>query len=128
MSISRAFLSDNKGHELEVQFNPETLTIEHQSYGEQGRQRAGQEAERGGSGEAGQATIKTGYSTSLSQVTLLFDTSDNGEDVRNKTLILLEMMKPDAKNNSPLVTFRWGSLLFNVHITGFTEELTYFSE
>lgn len=128
MSIVRAFLKDNKGHELEVQFNPETLTIEHQSYGETGVQRAGQESERGGAEEAGKASNRTGFSTSLSQVTLLFDTSDNGEDVRNKTLILVEMMKPDSENNSPLVEFRWGTLIFNVHITGLTEELTYFSD
>jgi hypothetical protein len=127
MSIVKAVLTGNN-QRLEVQFNPETLTIEHESYGEQGRQRAGQEAARGGKDEAGQASVKTGFSTSLSQVKLLFDTSDSGEDVRNKTLILLEMMKPDAENNSPLVKFQWGTLIFNIHISGFTEELTYFSE
>lgn len=128
MNPVRAFLKDNKDHELEVQFNPETLTIQHQTFGEPGRQRTGQTAEQSGKEEAGQASHKTGYSTSLSQVNLLFDTSDTGEDVRNKTLILVEMMKPDSENNSPLVEFRWGTLIFNIHITSLTEELTYFSD
>ncbi|MFZ0549002.1 MAG: hypothetical protein WAM60_26380, partial [Candidatus Promineifilaceae bacterium] len=128
MNPVRAFLKDNKGHELEVQFNPETLTIQHQTYGEAGRQRTGQSTGQSGKEEAGQASLKTGFSTNLSQVNLLFDTSDSGEDVRNKTLILVEMMKPDADNNAPLVEFRWGTLIFHIHITGLTEELTYFSD
>lgn len=41
MSLVKAKLSDNKGHELEVQFNPETLSIEHQTFGEESRKRPG---------------------------------------------------------------------------------------
>lgn len=127
MSLVKAKLSDNKGHELEVQFNPESLHIEHQTYGEESRKRPGDQAARGGAEEAGQVTVRTGYSTSISQVTLLFDTSDSGRNVRDYTLTLVEMMKPD-KNVVPVVTFQWGSLLFKVNITGFSEELTYFSD
>ncbi len=126
MSIVKAVLSDSNGLRLEVQFNPETLTIEHQTYGEPGRMRSGEQS-GSGSEEAGQASVKTGYSTNLSQVKLLFDTSDSGADVRNQTLVIAEMMKPQ-ENIAPVVTFQWGSLLFKGHILGFTEELTYFSE
>lgn len=127
MSLVKAKLSDNKGHELEVQFNPESLSIEHQTYGEDSRKRPGEKSARGGAEEAGQSTVKTGYSTSISSVTLLFDTSDSGENVRDFTLVIAEMMKPE-KNVVPIVTFQWGSLMFKVNITGFTEELTYFSD
>jgi hypothetical protein len=95
MSIVKAVLSDNNGHRLEVQFNPETLSIEHETFGEAGRQRSGEEAARGGAEEAGQASVKTGYTTNLSQVSLLFDNSDNGEDVRSMGLctLLLRMYR-----------------------------------
>lgn len=127
MSLVKAKLSDNKGHELEVQFNPETLSIEHQTFGEESRKRPGDQSARGGAEEAGQSAVKTGYSTSISSVTLLFDTSDSGQNVRDYTLVVADMMKPD-KNVAPVVTFQWGSLVFQVTITGFTEELTYFSD
>ena len=127
MSLVKAKLSDNKGHELEVQFNPETLSIEHQTFGEESRKRPGDQSARGGAEEAGQSAVRTGYSTSISSVTLLFDTSDSGQNVRDYTLLVAEMMKPD-KNVAPVVSFQWGSLVFQVTITGFTEELTYFSD
>jgi hypothetical protein len=127
MSLVKAKLSDNKGHELEVQFNPETLSIQHQTYGEESRKRPGDQAARGGAEEAGQSAVRTAYSTSISSVTLLFDTSDSGQNVRDYTLVIAEMMKPE-KNVVPIVTFQWGSLIFKVTITGFTEELTYFSD
>lgn len=129
MTITKAVLSDDRGNRLEVQFNPESLSIRHETFGEAGRQRTGEEgAQSGGGGEtAGQASVRTAYSTNLSQLELLFDTSDSGEDVRNRTLTIAEMMKP-VSNQSPIVTFQWGSLLFEGHITGFTETLSYFSE
>lgn len=127
MGLVKAKLSDNKDHELEVQFNPETLSIEHQTFGEDSRKRPGDQSARGGADEAGQSAVKTGYSTSITSVTLLFDTSDSGQNVRDYTLVIADMMKPD-KNVAPVVTFQWGSLVFKVTITGFTEELTYFSD
>jgi hypothetical protein len=127
MSLVKAKLSDNNGHELEVQFNPESLSIEHKTFGEDSRKRPGEQSARGGAEEAGQSTVKTGYTTSISAVTLLFDTSDSGQNVRDYTLVIAEMMKPD-KNVVPVVTLQWGSLIFKVNINGFTEELTYFSD
>lgn len=127
MSLVKAKLSDNRGHELEVQFNPETLSIDHRTFGEESRKRPGDQAARGGVEEAGQSAVRTAYSTSISSVTLLFDTSDSGQNVRDFTLVIAEMMKPD-KNVAPIVTFQWGSLMFKVTITGFAEELTYFSD
>ena len=127
MSIAKATLSMGNDAPLEVQFNPETLSIQHQTTGEAGRTQPGDEAAASGSPKAGKASNRTSYSTSLSQVTLLFDTSDNGENVRNKTLAIAKMMEPVA-NVSPVVTFQWGSVIFKVHITGMTEELTYFSD
>lgn len=127
MTLSKAVLSDNKGHRLEVQFNPETLTITHQTFGQEGRQRVTAESQRGGEVAAGEASNRTAYSSTLSQLDLFFDTSDSGQDVRENSLLLAEMMKP-VDNESPMVTFQWGTLLFAGHITSFTETLSYFSE
>lgn len=126
MTLTKAILSDNKGHRLEVQFNPETLTINHQTFGQEGRQRVTNESQRGGDVAAGEASNRTGYSSTLSQLELFFDTSDTGQDVRENSLLLVEMMKP-VDNESPVVTFHWGTLIFEGHITGFTETLSYFS-
>lgn len=127
MGIVKAVLSDTKGNRLEVQFNPESLSIQHATLGETGQQHMVSESGSGSSDVAGKSTVVTGYTSTLSKLELLFDTSDTGDDVRIQTLVLVEMMKPEGKD-SPVVTFQWGTLLFEGHITGFTETLSYFSE
>lgn len=127
MTLSKAVLTDDKQHRLEVQFNPETLTITHQTFGQEGRQRTTDESQRGGEVAAGEASNRTGYSSTLSQLELFFDTSDSGQDVRENSLLLAEMMKP-VDGESPRVTFQWGTLIFEGHITSFTETLSYFSD
>ncbi|MDX1665389.1 MAG: LysM peptidoglycan-binding domain-containing protein [Candidatus Promineifilaceae bacterium] len=127
MTTVRATLSDAQGNRLDVQFNPQSLTITHRTTGEEGQLRPTAESERGGEAPAGQASVRTGYSATLSSLELLFDTSDSGEDVRNKTLVIAAMTRP-VENKSPLVTFQWGTLIFEGHITGFTETLSYFSD
>lgn len=126
MKIEKATLSTNDVT-LVVDFNPDSLNIRHQTFGEQGSQ-APPPTDGGGSGPAAdRASSVTSYSSTLSQLELLFDTSDDGSDVRQKTLLILDMMKPVEKR-SPVVLFQWGTLLFRGHITGFTETLSYFSE
>jgi hypothetical protein len=129
MGIKKAILKDNNGNELEADFNPESLVIDHTSYGKPTILRPGEQESQDGDNQAGESGSITGYSTTLSQVTLLLDNSDNGEDVRIKTLKIFKMMVPDAKSNrSPIVTFSWGTLLFKVNITSISENLTYFSD
>lgn len=70
------------------------MSIEHQTFGEESRKRPGDHRRRGAR-EAGQSAVKTGYSTSISSVTLLFDTSDSGQNVHDYTLVVADMMKPD---------------------------------
>jgi hypothetical protein len=123
----KATLSDDQGHRLQVQFNPQSLTINHETTGEPGRLLPTAESEAGGQESAGRASVRTGYSATLSSLELLFDTSDSGEDVRNQTLVIAAMTKP-VEGQSPVVTFQWGTLIFEGHITGFSETLSYFSE
>lgn len=127
MAIVKAVLSDTKGHRLEVQFNPESLRIQHATFGEKGQQHIVSGSGSGSPDAAGKSTVVTAYTSTLSSLDLLFDTSDTGDDVRMQTLLLAEMMKPEGKI-SPTVTFQWGTLLFEGHITDFTENLSYFSE
>lgn len=127
MRLAKAVLSDDQDNSLEVQFNPETLTINHQTYGEDGRQRTDKESQGNGAVSASESSSRTGYSSNLSQVELFFDTTETGQDVREKTLLILEMMKPVC-NKAPTITFQWGTLIFEGHINGFTETLTYFSD
>lgn len=127
MTTVKATLSDDQGNTLPVQFNPQSLTINHETTGEPGRLLPTAESEGGGAESAGRASVRTGYSATLSSLELLFDTSDSGEDVRNQTLVIAAMTKP-VEGQSPVVTFQWGTLIFEGHITGFTETLSYFSE
>lgn len=126
MAIVRATLKDNRKHSLTVQFNPESLSVNHRTSGERGLLRPD---DREGSGEerAGRAAVSTGYSASLT-MDLLFDTSDANTDVRKQTLVLIAMMQPDAENKSPLVTFQWATFTFVGHITSVNETLSYFSD
>ena len=107
MTLAFVELTDNRGRKLKAQFNPETLTIEHQTHGEESRKRSGEQASRGGNVEAGQAGVRTA-SSAVSSVTLLFDTSDTGSNVRENTLTLLAMMTPED-NSMPVVTFQYGT-------------------
>lgn len=127
MTTVRATLSDDQGHRLQVQFNPQSLTINHETTGEPGRLLPTAGSEAGGAESAGRAGVRTGYSATLSSLELLFDTSDSGEDVRNQTLVIAAMTRP-VEGQSPLVTFQWGTLIFEGHITGFAETLSYFSD
>jgi hypothetical protein len=131
VKIEKATLSAN-GTTLIVDFNPDSLSIRHQTFGEPGKKTP--PAATGATPSpstrnclADQTSSVTSYSSKISQLELLFDSSDDGLDVRKKTLIILKMMTP-VGNQLPIVVFQWGTLLFRGRITGFTESLSYFSK
>ncbi len=131
MKIEKARLSTDN-ITLDVDFNPDSLSISHQTFGETATLAPPATAGAASSPSArdclaDRASSVTSFSSKISQLELLFDSSDDGTDVRQKTLNILEMMKP-IDTVSPVVTFQWGTLLFRGHITGFTEALSYFSE
>ena len=125
MAVEKAFLRDEDGNKLDVHFNPETLTLPHQTTGEQGMQRLVSK-DANGKESAGRATVTTGYRKTLS-LNLLFDTSESDDDVRKQTEAILQMTRP-VENKPPIVSFEWGTFSFEGHITSVTETLSYFSE
>src|ERR1700693_674089 len=78
----------NKGLAVTVHFNPQSLSVSYSTSGTTGRINGVEQIEKQ------EATAQqTGFGASLS-VELLFDSSQSGEDVRNTTLKLAQMMRP----------------------------------
>ncbi len=117
---------------VEAQFNPQTLTVTYSIAGTTGvikdyRQTTTQGAKQ----------QNTGYNATVA-MDLLFDTTEDGKDVRNTTLKIAGMIKGmpkhDAgKNNNPddpvpHVRFSWGTFIFYGSIQSMTETLDFFSE
>lgn len=112
---------------VEVHFNPQSLRMSHHTTGSPGSNVSTQQSER----QNGTAQ-QTGYAGSLS-MELLFDTSENGDDVRKITLKILAMLKSDSKgkNSAPpsqLVKFQWGAFGFTGYIQSMDETLDLFSD
>ena len=105
-----------------VQFNPEKLTVNHTTSGTPGK--GSTSNSRNNEGNPAQVT---GFNTGLS-MDLLFDTSQSGEDVRNKTLAISKMMQVPNKNASPNVQFSWGTFVFRGIIQSMDETIDLFSE
>lgn len=112
----------DKGKEVEVQFNPQSLKLSYSNKNTGGKQPGGSAKQFVGSG-----------SSQLS-VELLFDTTEDGGDVRNKTkdIAYFVMATPqsdqDNKRVPPRVRFQWGSFIFEGVVESMNETLEYFSE
>jgi hypothetical protein len=105
-----------------VQFNPQTLSVSYHSSGSTGKQTGDSRSDTQG------ASVNiTGFSSSLS-MELLFDTSQKGDDVRNKTIPVAKMVQLTAKDKAPTVQFSWGTFIFNGVIQSMDETLDLFSE
>lgn len=129
MALEKAKLTcDDPKITLEADFNPQSLRISYRTQGTGSSSRAsvGQGAENGT--KTGSSNQRTGYTTSLSSLELLFDTSETGEDVRNKTLKIARMLHLPNSNSAPTVIFQWGSFHFRGTIDSIDETLDYFSE
>lgn len=117
------------GHQVEVQFNPETLKL---AFANEVQQPQGGDQE---SGTSGQQFVGAG-STTLT-VTLWFDVTametDPVNDVRRLTEKVLFFMTPRAAESDatrlvpPGVQFHWGDLIFDGLITSVEENLEFFS-
>lgn len=105
-----------------VQFNPQSLSVSFRSSGSTGMQTAGSRSDTQGA-----SLNVTGFSSGLS-MELLFDTSQNGDDVRTKTIPISKMVQLTAKDKAPTVQFSWGSFIFNGVIQSMDETLDLFSE
>ncbi|MCI0576990.1 MAG: LysM peptidoglycan-binding domain-containing protein [Chloroflexi bacterium] len=105
-------------HKVEVQFNPETLKLSFAN------QNTGGDQPNGGSAQ------NVGNLTSQLSVDLLFDTTEDGSDVREKTKEVARFMMPkegDTNRTPPRTRFQWGTFIFEGIIDGLGETLEYFS-
>jgi len=109
-----------------AQFNPASLAITHEAKNDT---KPPIKKDKAGKNEVGTLNQRTGFSTTLSSIDLIFDTTRDGSDVRSFTLKLANMIyRADVPNVAPTVRFQWGTLLFKGTIDSMTETLDYFSE
>jgi hypothetical protein len=59
---------------------------------------------------------------------LLFDTTRTGDDVRNKTQLLVALTLSEPSKPVKTVLFAWGSFLFVGQIRSLSENIDFFSE
>jgi len=100
--------------QFDVQLNPESLQYDLTN--------AFQTDEDGG------ATQQVEETTAKLSMDLVWDSTDDGSDVRNKTRKLMAMMRPGDGDAPPRVRFRWGAFSFQGFLESFKEVLDFFSE
>ncbi len=112
--IEQAFFTiKGQSDHLAVDFNPVSLqfNVTNQSQGEGGR--------------------KVQHVTSSSaklDLDLIFDSTNNGEDVRKRTQPLELLMKPGDDKAPPGVVFEWGAFKFDGFVDSFKQTLDFFSK
>lgn len=118
-------------YKVKAQFNPQTLQVTYRSTGNDGSNTTNKKAL-----SSGAAKQLTGTIAEVS-FELLFDTTQNGSDVRQTTLRLVSFMRPDIQSREnldqpaprvPRVCFSWGTFVFYGQIQSMSETLDFFSE
>lgn len=112
--------NQGSGKRVVVDFNPQTLKV------------AFANQNSGGNQPAGSSSQFVGSPSSKLSVELLFDTTETGSDVRQKTRDVAYFMSPKLSDNEertpPFVRFQWGSFIFEGKVDSMDETLDYFSE
>ena len=108
------------GKRVVVDFNPQTLKV---NYSNQNS---------GGDQPAGSSSQYVGSPSSKLTVELLFDSTEAGSDVRQKTRDVAYFLSPKLSDSEertpPFVRFQWGSFIFEGKVDSMDETLEYFSE
>lgn len=86
-------------------------------------------------GEGGKAQQAAGVASAKLNLELLFDTTDSGDDVRNKTNKVELMLRPSSASGNqqgpqhapPMVTFEWGAFKFVGVVDSFRQTMDFFS-
>lgn len=116
---------DKPGHAVTCHFNPDTFSMD---------RTITWKSDTNIGNDSSNLTFGGGQANDLT-MTLLFDTTDTGDDVRNtyKTLIELSNVNPDKKNTKTnksepsLCRFEWGKFLtFKAAITKLSQKFTMF--
>jgi hypothetical protein len=121
VQLAKARLVPQTGDPIVVQFNPVSLQYEvSNSLNQQNR-------------DATRRQIVTQSNARLS-VELQFDTTSNGTSVRELTLPIKRLLRPDEADTRdtadivpPVVRFEWGTFLFSGLIESYREMLDFFS-
>lgn len=121
VKLTKARLVPQTGDPIEVQFNPISLVYDvSNSLAQQNR-------------DATRRQLVTQSNARLS-VELQFDTTTTGESVREQTLPIKRLLRPDEADTRavldvvpPVVRFEWGTFLFSGLIESYRETLDFFS-
>ena len=121
VQLAKARLVPQNGTPIEVQFNPVSLQYDvSNSLNQQNR-------------DATRRQIVTQSNARLS-VELQFDTTSSGTSVRELTLPIKRLLRPDEADTRdvldvvpPVVRFEWGAFLFSGLIESYRETLDFFS-
>jgi hypothetical protein len=116
--IERAFFqADCSAEKIDVHFNPESLQFSITN-----------NMENQGSGNSTKQYVSS--STGKLTMDLIFDSTDNGEDVRLKTSKIAKFTEPSGSGEErapPIVNFEWGLYKFTGMLESYQETLDYFS-
>jgi hypothetical protein len=121
VKLTKARLVPQTGDPIEVQFNPVSLVYDvSNSLAQQNR-------------DATRRQLVTQSNARLS-LELQFDTTSTGESVREQTLPIKRLLRPDEADTRavldvvpPVVRFEWGTFLFSGLIESYRETLDFFS-
>lgn len=105
------------GDPFEVQFNPASLDYSISS-----------EFDPGGTGNAARQFVKK--TSAKLTMTLVYDTTEGGQDVRGHTGRLAQLLEPGTdgdKQFAPRVQFSWGSFSFRGVVEQYKETIDFFS-
>lgn len=121
VQLAKARLLPEGGEPIEVQFNPATLQLEISNQLEQQNR------------DGTRRQLVTASSSRLA-LELPFDTSTDGRPVRELTLPLQRLVRPEDLDRHteqavvpPLVRFEWGSFAFAGYVESYREQLDFFS-
>lgn len=108
-------LSSSNSDPVMVQFNPASL--QYQASTQLHEKRVGSQNQQAAQTLSAQLTLE-----------LVFDTTDTGDNVAEKTAALLLLMRPGDQNVVPKVRFAWERFRFEGYITQFRETIDFFSD
>ena len=104
---------DEKGTRIPIHFNPVSLQYSIENTLESG------------SGNAKKQYVS--QSTGKLALELIFDTTDEGNDVRQSTNRIAQFMEPDDSKVPPIILFEWGTYTFQGMVDSFKETLDFFA-
>ena len=113
-ALFKVISGTHEGKEVPVHFNPVSLdyvitnTLDEKGQGNRKKQFVSQ-------------------SSGKLSMTLIFDTTHDGSDVRIITSQIAQFMQPDDKKAPPVVQFEWGAYSFKGMLESFKETIDFFA-